>query len=432
MFRARQQLGKYRIECKLDEGGFAAVFRAMDTIEGTRVALKVPHAHLVNESLLNDFRHEVRLAAKMDHPNILPLRNASTIEGHFVVAFALGDRTLDDRMANRMSVETALDFAQQMLAGVAYAHAHRIIHCDIKPGNMILFADQRLRLTDFGIARVALRTVRASGSGTMGYMAPEQAMGRLSFRSDVFSLGLILYRMFTGHLPEWPYDWPPAGFQRLRNKVHAELIQLIQRAIEPDPKKRFTDAGQMLSAFLRAKPKTLRDLQAKRKPAEKRTTRDWREIRYHQFQRQFGSQLATHDRCRQCRGPVSETMHACPWCGRKRHVAEGKTTFPLQCRRCRRGMKLDWSYCPWCFGPGYEPYQQRKYRDRRYQARCENARCPRGDLMPYMKYCPWCRQKVQRKWKIPGCKDRCQRCSWGFLKSFWTYCPWCGKRGTAP
>jgi serine/threonine protein kinase len=96
-----------------------------------------------------------------------------------------------------------------MIEAVAYAHRQRIIHCDIKPENFILFPDNRLRLTDFGIARVAQNTVAGSGSGTVGYMAPEQAMGKPSMRSDVFSLGLVIYRMLTGQLPEWPFEWPP-------------------------------------------------------------------------------------------------------------------------------------------------------------------------------------------------------------------------------
>jgi serine/threonine protein kinase len=93
-----------------------------------------------------------------------------------------------------------------MTSAIAYAHAHnRVIHCDVKPDNFILFPDNVLKLADFGIAKVAYQTLRASGSGTVGYVAPEQAMGKPSFRSDVFSLGLILYRMFSGVLPEWPY-----------------------------------------------------------------------------------------------------------------------------------------------------------------------------------------------------------------------------------
>jgi serine/threonine-protein kinase len=115
---------------------------------------------------------------------------------------------------------------------------------------------------DFGIAKVAqktiVRTMIASGSGTVGYMAPEQAMGRPSARSDVFSLGLIAYKILSGHLPEWPFDWPPPGYGILRRKVHPDLIQLIRRSVEMRPSRRFRDANEMLIAYRKLKPRALR------------------------------------------------------------------------------------------------------------------------------------------------------------------------------
>jgi serine/threonine-protein kinase len=251
-------IGKYRIERRLGEGGFAVVYQAMDTIEGIRVALKVPHTQNVSDEVLRDFRNEARLNAKLDHPHILPLKDASFIDGHFVIVFQLGDKTLSERLRRRMAFKTALDFAEQMLEAVAYAHSLRIVHCDITPDNVILFADKHLRLADFGIAKVAQRTIKGSGSGTVGFMAPEQAMGRPSPKSDVFSLGLIFYRMLTGQRPEWPYQWPPPGHQRLRRRVHPDLIDFLRRAIEPDPRKRFRDGVQMLHVFRRVKKRALR------------------------------------------------------------------------------------------------------------------------------------------------------------------------------
>ena len=208
MLRVRQKLGKYVIERRLAEGPFANVYRALDTIEGVRVAIKVPHPHLVNQDLLDDFREEVRLMARLDHINILALKDASLIDGHFVIALPLGQKTLGDRLQTRMGLKTAVGFAEQMLDAVAYAHENRIIHCDLKPENFLIFDESHLRLADFGIARVARRTIQGSGWGTLGYMAPEQAMGKPSFRSDVFSLGLILYRMLSGDFPIGPTTGP--------------------------------------------------------------------------------------------------------------------------------------------------------------------------------------------------------------------------------
>lgn len=271
MFKARQKLGKYRIERRLADGGFAAVYQALDTIEGIRVALKIPHASAIDQEVLEDFRKEVRLTAKLDHPNILRLKNASFINGQFVIVFPLGERSLADRLRSRMAVMTAIDFAEQMLDAVAYAHRQRIIHCDIKPENFIIFPGNRLRLSDFGIAKVALKTVRASGSGTIGFIAPEQAMGKPSLRSDVFSIGLILYRMFSGQLPEWPFTWPPVGFGRMRGRVQPDVIAVVRKAIEVNPRKRFRDAVQMRAAFEKVKPRAIKH--AERVRRQKRRAR---------------------------------------------------------------------------------------------------------------------------------------------------------------
>lgn len=265
VLKVRQKLGKYRIERRLADGGFAAVYEATDTIEGIKVALKIPHPSAVNPTMLEYFRREVRLIAKLDHPNILPLKDASFIGDHFVIVFPLGERTLADRLRKRVSTGKALDYSGQLLEGVAYAHRHRIVHCDIKPENVILFPGDRLRLTDFGIAKIAQRTIRGSGTGTVGYMAPEQAMGRPSARSDVFSLGVVIYRLLAGHWPEWPFEWPLTGASTLRRKAHPELIDVIRRALAIDPKRRFLDADPMLAAFRPAAKKTIRLIQQRRR-----------------------------------------------------------------------------------------------------------------------------------------------------------------------
>jgi len=265
--RNRQSVGKYRIEKKLSEGGFAVVYQAFDTIEGIRVALKVPHATHVTADVLSDFRGEVRMAAKLEHPHILPLKDASVIGDRFVIVLPLGERTLTDRLRNRISASVALNLGEQLFDAVAYAHSNRIIHCDIKPDNCILFADNRLKLCDFGIAKVAMKTIRGSGTGTVGFMAPEQAMGKPSFRSDVFSCGLILYRMLSGDWPDWPYQWPFAGATKLKRRVHPDLIEFLKRSTDPVPRKRFRDAQQMLIAYRRLLPRVLNHLERKRRRA---------------------------------------------------------------------------------------------------------------------------------------------------------------------
>lgn len=426
--RAKQKLGKYVIERKIDEGGFAVVYQARDEIEGIRVALKIPHLHLLTGAAMEDFRREVRLVAQLEHPNILPLRTAQYIDDHFVIVSALGLTTLEERISRRLPIDLALDYARQMLSAVAYAHSQKIIHCDIKPDNFILFEGNRLRLTDFGVAKVAQRTLRGSGAGTLGYMAPEQAMGRPSFRSDVFALGLVLYRMFSGHLPEYPFDWPPPGHRLLQKKLHPAVIELMRRAMELGPARRYADAQAMLASFTRIKAPRGGRGAAKRSTKSSRRSTDWKTIQRRQFQQEFGKALETTHHCQICSGPVSEAMQCCPWCGKARFAHEGSVDFPLQCPRCRRGMKLDWEYCPWCYGPGFERSSSRNFTDRRYTGRCQNPKCTRKALMPFMRYCPWCHRKQRKKWKVPGSKHTCNHCGWGVVHGYWSHCPWCCKR----
>ena len=427
--RPRQLLGKYRIERRIAEGGFAEVYRATDTIEGVRVALKIPYAHLVDEALLADFRREVRLAAPLDHPNVLPIKNAQFVDGRFVIAYPLGGGTLADRMAWRLAAPKRVEYAAQMLAAVAHAHAHRIIHCDLKPENFILFPGDRLRLADFGISRLSRRTVVGSGSGTVGYVAPEQAMGRASLRSDVFSLGLILWQLFAGELPEWPFQWPLPGLPRLRRATHPHFVAFLRRALALDTHKRFGNAQQMAAAFerLRGRSQVLAIPGAKRRVRRVQAPPDWGRLRQRQFLRVYRTKLQLHGECGRCRGPIAESMQTCPWCGHGLARWRDETRHPERCTRCGRGRKPDWRYCPWCYGPAFRRVSARRHSDRSYTERCANRGCARRVLMPWARYCPWCRRRPRQRWKLPGSDARCARCGWGVHPDFWAFCPWCGK-----
>ncbi len=265
--KARQMVGKYRIRRRIGAGAFATVYEAYDTIEGIPIALKVPNLDQLDKEALSDIHREVRLTARLEHHNILPLRNAMMIDGHFVIATPLGAQTLTDRLHYRLGPKTALSYAEQLIDALAYAHEVRIIHCDIKPDNVILFPDGQARLADFGIAKVALRTrtIMGSGQGTVGYIAPEQAMGKPSFRSDVFSMGLLIYRMFSGELPAWPFDWPLPGAERLRRTVSRDFIAFLRRSIEVRERKRFRDGVQMQRAFQAVAPNALRSVARRRR-----------------------------------------------------------------------------------------------------------------------------------------------------------------------
>ena len=245
LLRARSRLGKYRIVRRLGEGGNSNVYEAHDTLEGLDVALKVPHAGQVGDAGHDFVLKEVRLTAGLWHPAILPLKGADYINGQLVMVFPLGEESLADRLKRRLSTRLAVLYSEQLLQALAYAHSERVLHLDVKPDNMILLPGETLCLADFGIARTALRTLKASGTGTVGYVAPEQAMGRPSFRSDVFSVGLVMYRMFSGALPIWPFPWPGPNAQRLRSKLQPGGVALIRRAIEVDAKRRYPTAVEM-------------------------------------------------------------------------------------------------------------------------------------------------------------------------------------------
>ncbi|MCA9139982.1 MAG: serine/threonine protein kinase, partial [Planctomycetales bacterium] len=175
--RIGSRLGKYRLQKRLGEGGFATVYAAMDTIEGRQVAIKIPdERYITNSQSLDDLQREVRIMARLTHPGILQLKDAQFIDGRFLIVFPLGEESLADRVCRRMSRVLVADYMVQMVDAVAYAHQRRILHRDIKPENFILFPDRVIRLTDFGLARIQTGAFQASASGTLGYMAPEQAM----------------------------------------------------------------------------------------------------------------------------------------------------------------------------------------------------------------------------------------------------------------
>lgn len=247
--RVRTRIGKYRIEACLAEGSYSNVYRAYDTIECRRVALKIPHPDLSTPDFLEGFRHEVRLSARIDHPRILGVKDANFIGDVFVMAYPLGVETLNERLARRISNQLLALLILHAIEALAEVHARHVIHCDIKPDNFILFPGPQLKLGDLGIARFSMRSVRGSGSGTLGHMAPDQALGRPSTRSDVFALGLVLYRMISGHVPEYPFDWPPPNFDRLRARARPAFVELIRKCLKIDPKERFADGIELAAAF---------------------------------------------------------------------------------------------------------------------------------------------------------------------------------------
>lgn len=243
-------LGQYRLRSRLGEGGFATVYSAYDTVNKCRVAIKIPDSrYITNTQSLSDLRREVRIMGSLKHPAVLPLIDSQIIDGHFIMVFPMGQETLADRMMKRMSRATAMTLITQMVDAIAFSHENEILHRDVKPENFIMFEDNELRLTDFGLARVESDGHEDSASGTLGYIAPEQAMGKPSYRSDVFSVGLIMYRILAGELPEYPFQAPLPGYNKLRRGISRDLVTLIRRSIDLTPAKRFRDGVAMRNAM---------------------------------------------------------------------------------------------------------------------------------------------------------------------------------------
>lgn len=424
--RVNSRLGKYRILRQVGSGGFATVYRGRDTIEGIDVALKIPNGKVADAGVLDELRREVRITARMEHPNILQMKNAEVIDDRFVIAYPLGAETLAERLQRRMSARATLDLAEQAIEAVAYAHGRRVIHCDIKPENFILFPEGRLRLGDFGIAKVAMRRLTlASGQGTVGYVAPEQALGRPSLRSDVFSLGLLIYRMFSGVLPVWPYDWPPPAFERAQRKLGPEMLALLERCMKVDDRARFANAGALRSAYRRIRRRALRAPPKRTARAKRGVTQSrWRTLRTREFMRRYGRALEVRGHCGKCHGPVSESMTHCPWCAAHIRVYRGPHRFGKRCGRCGRSAKADFRYCAYCYGGAIQEPSTRHYGDRRYVSRCKHCRSP---LAAHMRYCPQCRRRTTERWKLPEGSSPCAGCGWGVAREFWEACPWCGK-----
>ena len=403
----RQKLGKYRIERRLAEGPIAAVYEAVDTIHGVNVALKIPHESTMDDFFLADFKREARLAQRLEHPNILPIRDASFIDGRFVIAMPLGERRCrTDEAAARHRLGAAVRQAGARGGARPRAERHSLRH---RPTTSSCSPSQLKSRTSASRSRSALK---ASGSGTVGYIAPEQAVGRPKFQSDVFSLGLVIYELLSGHLPEWPYDWPPHGIKRVRAKLKPKLVDWLRRAIQVRPESRFRNAVTMYREFRRVRNGAAKKKRSARRGNSADDPALWQTVLFRQFQRKYRKTLETRYECRHCSGPVAELMQACPWCGTEPPLDYGHASREqAECPRCHRGVKLDWHYCPSCYGPGFEVETTRRYADRRYGAKCQNEKC-RGPLMPS---CAAVRGacKTKRPWKLPGGETRCPHCRWG-------------------
>lgn len=420
--KRHKRLGKYRLDKRIGKGGYCEVWKARDSVEGTWVALKIPlldNGYRDSQALLK----EVRLVSQLRHPHIMPVKNADIIEGYAVLATELSVGTLDD-CSRPMSVAKIINIIAQVLEGLAYAHSKKLVHCDVTPANIFLFHNGRAALGDFGIGfQLKGRPKTIDEFGTPGYVAPEQAYGRPTYRSDCFATALVLYEFLTGVLPRWPFYWPFKGHNRLQQRTSTEFLKFMRKALAIDPAKRFPSAVRMLAAMRQALPKRVRTSLAI-KPAGLPQT-NWRRIRRETFIRRYKKLLPITTACIDCGEPVAESMQLCPWCGSERNSFDKTTRLTHTCPRCRRGVLAEWRFCPWCYGACFDSPASRTTKGFRYHDHCKYCR---GKLMRFMRYCPWCRRKVRKPWQAWPFPELCTSCGWSVDTNFWNYCPWCKQK----
>jgi eukaryotic-like serine/threonine-protein kinase len=256
--------GRYRLEAKLGSGGMSTVYLARDTTLDRSVAVKVMHREMSEQAdQLERFRQEARAVAKLSHPNVVAVIDAGEDGGHPYIVFEYVEgETLKQRI-NRigaLDAQEALAYAIEIARGLTVAHARKMVHRDIKPQNVLIDSEGRAKLTDFGISRQLEQDgMTATGRvlGTTDYVAPEQAMGHpVDQRSDVYSLGVVLYEMLTGQVPFSADSQVGVAMkhvneelpdvQQRRPELSAAAAMVVERATAKGPAERYQGVPEMI------------------------------------------------------------------------------------------------------------------------------------------------------------------------------------------
>src|SRR5215813_4757119 len=272
-------LGPYEVLSTLGSGGMAEVYRARDTRLGRDIALEVVNEALAGDpELLRRFEQEARLAGSLNHPNLVAVYDFGIHEGapYFITELLKGESLRQRLSRGRIPVDTALEWGAQLAQGLAAAHAQGVVHRDVKPENVFVTSDGHVKLLDFGIAKL-VEASRAEGPhglldetvtpvseptrtgaiiGTPAYMSPEQVRGEpVDARTDIFSLGTVLYEMLSGRRPFAGGSLVETGHAILHDEparlenVPAPVDQLVRRCLAKDPEGRIQSARDLAFAL---------------------------------------------------------------------------------------------------------------------------------------------------------------------------------------
>ncbi|MFQ5544005.1 MAG: protein kinase [Nitrospiria bacterium] len=262
-------IGRYTMIRKIGEGGMGVVFLAEDVVLKRNVAYKVlPQSIRENPAALQSFLQEARIAAALNHPNLVTIfdtgKNGEDI--YITMEYVDGQSLKSFLERNKPPIEVLMEIMKSICLGVAYAHERNVIHRDLKPGNIMLLHDRTVKIMDFGLARLLTDTIieKTSVKGTPLYMSPEQIIGKkVDKQSDIYSLGCLFYRMLAGHPPFTKGDiyfnhlhTMPSPPTSSRLKIPDALSQIILKSIEKRKEDRITEIEEILESLTQLCPET--------------------------------------------------------------------------------------------------------------------------------------------------------------------------------